>query len=101
MGTPVGSVVGAAVGAAVAGGPVVAPGVVTGAVEPVVVDGIEMIDVVMAPDENGLDSPLSPAHADATEECCDHQRPPHWTILMRPSCTTVITRSPARVKMNP
>jgi hypothetical protein len=34
-------------------------------VEPEVVDGIEMIEVAMSPDENGLVSPLSPAQADA------------------------------------
>jgi hypothetical protein len=63
----VGSVVGAAVGAAVEGAAVVgAAAVVEGAVELVVVDGIEMIDVVMTPDENGTVSPWSPAHADAT-----------------------------------
>jgi hypothetical protein len=69
----VGSVVDAVVGAAVAGAAVVGPGVVTGAVvaegtvEPAVVEGIEMIEVVMTPDANGPESPLSPAHADATK----------------------------------
>ncbi len=62
---PVGSVVGAAV---------VGPGVVTSAVvaaavvELAAVEGIEMIDVVITPEANGLEfvSPWSPAHADAT-----------------------------------
>jgi hypothetical protein len=64
---PVGSVV----GAAVAGGPVVAAGVVTGTagvVEPVALEGVEMTDVVITPEGNGLfdeSSPLSLAHADA------------------------------------
>src|SRR5712671_7275526 len=66
VGMPVGSVV----GAAVAGGAVVAAAVVaeSAVVEPAAVEGIEMIDVVITPEPNGLEfeSPRSPAHADAT-----------------------------------